>query len=72
MNEQETREHLAEAERHVAEGQQLLARQRELIQRLRTNLAAALTALEQCEHSQKMHIADRDRLKKALEQFPGI
>jgi uncharacterized protein (DUF3084 family) len=72
MDEQQTREHLAEAERHVAEGQRLLARQRELIDQLRANLATALAALEECEQSQKLHVADRDRLQTALTQFPSV
>ena len=72
MDRQQTQEHLAEAERHVAEGERLLERQRELLAQLRANLATAVAAVAECENSQRLHVADRDRLRKALDEFPAV
>jgi hypothetical protein len=66
-------DHLARAERHVAQGEQHILRQRELIDALQrkgddTSLAEDL--LRRFEETQRMHIADRDRLRSALKHPP--
>lgn len=61
--------HLQQAQRHVSEGEQHIVGQRELLSRLQrdghdTKEAARLLA--SFEDLQRLHIADRDRLEKAL------
>ena len=62
-------EHLILAERHVADGERLLERQRRIVEdRQREGLDVELSTdlLMQMEELQRMHIADRDRLRNEL------
>jgi hypothetical protein len=61
---------LAQAERHVAEGEDILSRQRVAIassERIGGNVARFKEVLSVFEESQRLHVADRDRLRKDLE-----
>lgn len=63
------RDHLALAERHVAQGRKHLASQMQVIIDLENSghdTAVARRLLVSFEDAQRMHIADRDRLKKEL------
>ena len=65
---------LAQAERHVAEGEAILTRQRAAIvasERIGGNVARFKELLSVFEDSQRVHVADRDRLRKDLENAPG-
>jgi hypothetical protein len=67
-------QHLAQAERHVLQGDLILERQRRLIdQRLRDgrDIELAVELLAQMEEMQRMHLADRDRLRDELEGKRG-
>jgi hypothetical protein len=60
---------LAQAERHVAEGEVILARQRAAIaasERIGGNVTRFKEVLSVFEDSQRVHVADRDRLRKDL------
>ncbi len=62
-------EHLAQAERHVEQGYAIIARQREIVAALERgghNAREAIELLADFEDIQKMHVSDRDRLRKAL------
>ena len=64
-------EHLSQAERHVAEGEMNVERQRILVENLAreghdTERAEAL--LKQFEEIQALHIRDRERLLKELDE----
>ncbi len=62
-------DHLALAERHVAEGRRHLASQKQVIVRLENgghDATEARRLLLNFEDVQRMHVADRDRLKKEL------
>ena len=64
---------LAQAERHVAEGEVILARQRAAItvtERVGRNVERFKDMLSVFEDSQRVHVADRDRLRKDLENAP--
>jgi hypothetical protein len=64
-------EHLAQARRHVAAGKRLIARQRELVAELERDGHDSSTAkqlLRIFEETQKLHVADRDRLER---EFPA-
>jgi hypothetical protein len=63
------REHLAQTERHIAQGERTIAAQRELVTALERAGKHARTAcdlLRQFEVTQRLHIADRDRLRSEL------
>jgi hypothetical protein len=73
MNSTEIGEHLAEAERHVREGEDILSRQRQILERMLArgeDVTVLMAALQVCEQSQAMHIADRARLQRLLEEQP--
>jgi hypothetical protein len=66
---------LAQAERHVAQGEVILARQRAMIrawERSGRNAALCKEFLSVFEDSQRWHIADRDRLRRDLENARGV
>lgn len=65
--------HLALAERHVARGYEHIASQMRIIASLANgghDTAIAEDLLATFEDIQKMHLADRDRLKKELAEYP--
>jgi hypothetical protein len=65
---------LAQAERHVAEGKVILARQRASIvasELIGGDVARFKKLLSVFEDSQRVHVADRDRLRKDLENAWG-
>jgi hypothetical protein len=67
MKRQMLEEHLAEAERHVAEGERLIEDQRARIEERRRgglDVELATQLLEQMERAQRMHVEDRDRLRR--------
>ena len=64
---------LAQAERHVAQGEVILARQRATVaasERGGRDVAGSKEFLSILEDSQRLHVADRDRLRKDLENAP--
>ena len=64
---------LAQAERHVAEGKVILARQRAVIaasELIGGNVARFKELLSVFEDDQRVLVADRDRLRKDLENAP--
>jgi hypothetical protein len=68
-NQRHLEQRFAEAEMHVAKGERLLQHQRETIEARRrdghdVNLATAL--LDEMEETQRLQIADRDRLRREL------
>ena len=70
MNREFIERALAQAERHVAEGDVILARQRAAItaaERIGGDVARFKELLSVFEDSQRVHVADRDRLRKELE-----
>ena len=66
------RRHLELTERHVREGERRIARQREIVRRLELRSPEAVTLriarglLEEGERAQRIHVADRDRLRGLL------
>ena len=65
--------HLALAELHVAKGELLIVRQRELTAKLLGDghevvAASATSLLRLFEETQKVFVADRDRIKKELSE----
>jgi hypothetical protein len=65
-------QHLTMAERHVAQGIEHVARQRELVAKLQRGgypLLQATDTLTQFEDLLDLHIADRDRLRRELDQI---
>jgi hypothetical protein len=68
-------DHLAMAKRHVAEAKRHVARQRETVAQLERDghdTSASRTLLEQFEHLYMMHVTDRDRLQKELDEASGL
>jgi hypothetical protein len=64
-------QHLAQAERHVAEGEQHLLRQEELIAELDRDghdTEKARVILDTLRETQALHLQDRDRIMRELEQ----
>ena len=60
-------QNLAAAERHVVEGERLLEKQRASIEQRRLDgfdVELATQLLNEMEYTQRMHIADRDRLRR--------
>ena len=67
-------DHLAQAERHVSEGEGHIARQREIVATLEHDghdTVAARATLAQFEDVQRLHVADRDRLRRELSESVG-
>lgn len=67
MNREFVEMSLAQAERHVAEGEVILARQRAAIaasERIGGDVARFKELLSVFEDSQRVHVTDRDRLRK--------
>jgi hypothetical protein len=65
------RRHLELAERHVLEGKEHIARQREMVARLEhlrepLTLQKARDLLRNMEHTQLLHVTERDRLREQL------
>ena len=63
--------HLALAEEHLAKGERHIARQRDVVQLLSRggyDTTAARELLRDFEQSQAMYLADRERLRKELEE----
>src|SRR5688572_8671080 len=68
-------QHLVEAERHVSEGERLVAHQRRTVEkRLRDGHHAELPmqSLEEMEESLRLHIQDRDRLRREWASNPRL
>jgi hypothetical protein len=66
-------DHLAIAERHVTEGLRHISHQKQIIIDLTNgghDTSIARSLLDDFEDVLKMHIADRDRLKKELADSP--
>jgi hypothetical protein len=66
-------DHLALAERHVTEGRRHIAQQKRVILDLMNgghDTSVARSLLVNFEDVLKMHIADRDRLKRELAENP--
>jgi hypothetical protein len=62
-------QHLAQAERHVLQGETILERQHRLIEEHECgghDTEAARKLLAQLEELQRLHLADRDRLRREL------
>jgi phytoene dehydrogenase-like protein len=60
-------QHLLEAERHVSEGERLVEHQRRTVEKRRRDghhTELALQLLEEMEESLRLHIQDRDRLRR--------
>ena len=73
MNRDSVERALAQAERHVAEGKVILARQRSAIAASELIGGARFKELLSVfEDSQRVHVADRDRLRKDLENTPAV
>jgi hypothetical protein len=65
-------EHLRQAEEHIALGEQHIARQREILAELQRDghdTAQAEELLATFEETQRMHIADRDRIQDELQSL---
>lgn len=63
-------EHLAQAERHVAEGERLLAQQHlqvDGMERDGHDSSMARELLHTMERTQVLHLADRERIRRELE-----
>jgi hypothetical protein len=66
---------LAMAEGHVAEGQAHIDKRRSLIEKLErdgSDIQAAQASLKQFEELQKLHLEDRDRLRKEVAQWDAF
>jgi hypothetical protein len=66
-------DHLELARRHVAEAERHIDQQRWIIARLErdgNDTSASKTLLEQFQQFYKMHVEDRDRLQKELDEAP--
>jgi hypothetical protein len=64
-----TERHLAQAERHVREGEQRLEHQRAIIDERRRDghdVELSEQLLAEMEESQRLHVAERDRLRAEL------
>jgi hypothetical protein len=69
MDREMLKRHLAEAEEHIATGDKNIARQREVIAQLERDgreTASARTFLQEFEQLQARHIAERERLLRAV------
>jgi hypothetical protein len=66
-------DHLELARRHVAEAERHIDQQRWIIARLERDghdTSASKVLLEQFQQFYKMHVEDRDRLQKELDEAP--
>ena len=66
------RQHLQQTEKHLAASDKLITDQRALIARLEErgyDTAKARTGLAHLEEMRELHIADRDRLSRALREL---
>ncbi|MGJ0509531.1 MAG: hypothetical protein ACR652_20900 [Methylocystis sp.] len=66
--------HLKQAERHAALGEEIIADQKRRISELERNgptQKALWSSLQRFEEPQRMHLADRDRLRKELSKILG-
>ena len=67
------RRHMELVERHVLEGERRIARQRKIVDRLERGptefitLRIARELLQEMECGQRLHVADRNRLREQLE-----
>jgi hypothetical protein len=64
-------DHLAQAQRHVAEAERHIAHQREIVaksERDGHDTATSKQLLDQFEQLYMLHVADRDRLEKELDE----
>jgi hypothetical protein len=64
-------DHLAQAQRHVAEAERHVAHQREIVaqtERDGHDTATSKQLLDQFEQLYTLHVADRDRLEKELDE----
>jgi len=64
-------DHLAQARRHVTEAKRHIANQREIVaqkERDGHGTATSKQLLDQFKHLYRMHVADRDRLEKELDE----
>ena len=64
-------DHLAQARRHVAEAERHVARQREIVAQLERDghdTSAPKKLLDQFEQFYVMHLEDRDRIQKELDE----
>jgi len=71
MDREMARQRLEQAERHVAEGERHVVRQRELAAELKRDgrdFRLAIEVLHQFEQTQELQVADRDRLRKELNE----
>lgn len=62
-------QHLAQAEAHIAQGERHIARQLDLIREMEErghDVTEARRLLAQFQDTQRIHVADRDRLLKDL------
>jgi hypothetical protein len=70
--------HLELAERHVAEGEKHVARQQEIVAGLErmhresVTLQTARELLQEMQYAQRLHVADRDRLRARWGQQTGL
>ena len=74
MDQQMLKRHLAQAEEYIATGDKNIARQREVIAELERGghqTRQAIATLAQSEGLQAMHLADRDRILRELENEVG-
>jgi hypothetical protein len=72
MDREMLRQYLQQTEKHLAASDKLVTDQRALIARLEErgyDTAKARTALAHLEEMRKLHIADRDRLSRALREL---
>jgi hypothetical protein len=61
--------HLADAERHVATGDRVLAKQAAMIENRRSeglDVELAMQLFGEMENTQRLHVAERDRLRREL------
>ena len=67
------RRHMELVERHVLEGERRIARQRKIVARLEHGPTESITLriarelLQEMECGQRLHVADRNRLREQLE-----
>lgn len=67
-------EHLAQAEMHVASGERHIAEQRAIIDELErggNDAAEAKALLASFEQTQRLHLENRNRLRRELEKASG-
>jgi hypothetical protein len=68
-------QHLVEAERHVSEGERLVEHQRRTVEKRRRDghhAELATQLLEEMEESLRLHVQDRDRLRREWASDPRL